>query len=390
MKKLFTTFLFSLVLVFVATTNFTSANDAEDQTASVIVSDTNAASITSPMPDETVTSTVPETQSATSPANEWTFTDSFESRNLGDLNGQGGWAVTNYNEDDNNTVNVSTANPAAGTKSVEITNTDSIIVTRDITPINAGVFQFRMRHNKSGLFYFYALTSDVGGQLLFSIQFTESNGILLEETNKQITLLPDYNADQWYLFTIDFDNKRGEKGAFQIKIDDGNYSEYEYVNSESALFDFAQMVFGSESNGTAISAFGEITSVTPIISTLTVPIDDTATSTITTVDIDGLSIVTSSTDTSTDIPTTETTNADQLANVISALDDTVSATSDNASVTTSTEEPTATIIVSDTNAPSLTSPLSNEMTTSIVPEETPTTSSVTGDTNTNGTTTTTF
>ncbi len=313
-------------------------------------------------------------------ANDWTFTDSFESYNLGDLDGRDGWKVTNYYGDPDNAVSVSTADPSEGTQYVEITNTDSIIVTRDITPINAGVFQLRMRHNKSGLFYFYALTSDVGGQLLFSIQFTESNGILLEETNKQITLLPDYNADQWYLFTIDFDNKRGEKGAFQIKIDDGNYSEYEYVNSESALFDFAQMVFGSESNGTAISAFGEIASVTPIISTLTVPIDDTATSTITTVDIDGTSIVTTSTDTSTDISTTETTNTDQLANVISAIGDTASTTSDDSSAATSTEKPADTVIVSDTNAPSITSPMSGETATNTVPETQSATSSVSADT----------
>lgn len=193
-------------------------------------------------------------------ANEWTFTDNFESRNLGDLNGQGGWAVTNYYGNSNNTVNVSTTDSDLGTKHVEITNHDSIIVTHDITPINTGIFQLRMRHNKSGLFYFYALASDAGGQLLFSIQFTESNGILLEKANKQIALLPDYNANQWYLFTIDFDNNRGAKGTFKIKIDDGSYGEYEYVHSESAVFDFAQMVFGSDSNGTAISAFGDIQS----------------------------------------------------------------------------------------------------------------------------------
>lgn len=203
-------------------------------------------------------------------ANEWTFTDSFESRNLGDLNGQGGWAVTNYYGNSNNTVNVSTTDPDLGTKHVEIINNDSLIATRNITPINAGIFQFRMRHNKSGLFYFYALTSDEGGQLLFSIQFTESKGILLEEADKQITLLPDYNADQWYLFTIDFDNNRGAKGTFKIKIDDGSYSEYEYVHSESATFDFAQMVFGSDSNGTAISAFGDIKSMSTSSATITI------------------------------------------------------------------------------------------------------------------------
>ncbi len=214
MKKLFTTFLFSLVLIFL-TTNFALAND-------------------------------------------WTFTDSFESYNLGGLNEQGGWAVTNYYGKSNDTVNVSTTDSDMGAKYVEITNHDSMIVTHDIAPINAGIFQLRMRHNKSGLFYFYALASD---GLLFSIQFTESRGILLEEADKQISLLPDYNANQWYLFTIDFDNSRGERGTFKIKIDDGSYNEYEYVNSESATFDFAQMVFGSESNGTAISAFGDIQSM---------------------------------------------------------------------------------------------------------------------------------
>ncbi len=195
-------------------------------------------------------------------ANDWTFADNFGSYNPGDLGEQGGWAVTNYYGHSNDTINVSATDLSEGTKYVEITNHNSEIVTHDITPVNVGIFQFRMRHNKSGLFYFYALTSDQGGQLLFSIQFTESRGILLEEADKQITLLPDYNANQWYLFTIDFDNSRGEHGTFKIKIDDGDYSEYPYVNSESAIFDFAQMVFGSDStNETAISAFSDIQSL---------------------------------------------------------------------------------------------------------------------------------
>ncbi len=204
-------------------------------------------------------------------ANDWTFTDNFGSYNPGDLNEQGGWAVTNYYGHSNDTVNVSTDSDE-GTKYVEIANHNSEIVTRDITPVNAGIFQFRMRHNKSGLFYFYALASD---GLLFSIQFTESKGILLEEGSKQITLLPDYSANQWYLFTIDFDKNKGERGTFKIKIDDGSYGEYEYVNSESVTFDFAQMVFGSESDGTAISAFGDIQSTPSLPATIDI-IDDGA------------------------------------------------------------------------------------------------------------------
>jgi len=213
-------------------------------------------------------------------ANDWAFKDSFESYNLGDLNEQGGWAVTNYYGNLDNPVNVSTTDTGEGTKYVEINNQGSLIVTHDIAPINAGVFQLRMRHNKSGLFYFYALASD---GLLFSIQFTESKGILLEEAGKQITLLPDYNANQWYLFTIDFDKNKGERGTFKIKIDDGSYGEYEYVNSESVTFDFTQMVFGSESNGTAISAFGDIQSMPSAPTTIDIidsgAIPDTATST---------------------------------------------------------------------------------------------------------------
>ena len=87
---------------------------------------------------------------------------------------------------------------------------------------------------------------------------------------------------------------------------------------------------------------------------------------------------------------TETTNTDSLANVISAVSDTASTTSDNASVATSTEEQAATIVVSDTNAPSLTSPLSGEIATSTAPEAQSATSSITADANTNATTTTEF
>lgn len=87
---------------------------------------------------------------------------------------------------------------------------------------------------------------------------------------------------------------------------------------------------------------------------------------------------------------TDTANTDSLASVISAVSDTASTTSDNSSVATSTEEQAATIVVSDTNAPSLTSPLSGEIATSTAPEAQSATSSITADANTNGTTTTTF
>ncbi|MBI5405950.1 hypothetical protein HY972_02845 [Candidatus Kaiserbacteria bacterium] len=314
MKKLFTIFLFSLVLASLAPT-FVLAND-------------------------------------------WTFADGFDSYNPGDLNEQGGWAatVTNYYRNSDNSVNISAAD-SKGKKFVEITNHDSITATRDIAPINSGIFQFRMRHNKSGIFYFYTMTSDQGGQLLFSIQFTESSGILLEEGNEQITLLPNYNADQWYLFTIDFDKNRGERGTFKIKIDDGSYREYQYVNSQSALFDFAQMVFGSVSNeGTAISAFG---------------------------DIKAISVATTST------PEPKSGLWDKVLGFfgLTGTDDTATS-----SAITSAETQVAAVIVSDTNAESITSPLlgPGESATSTPPETRSATSSVSADTNNNGTTTATF
>lgn len=276
-------------------------------------------------------------------ANDWTFIDNFESHNPGDLNGQDGWAVTNRYGNSNNSVNISTANPAEGTKDVEINNNDSLIVTRNITPIKTGIFQFRMRHNKSGLFYFNALTSDMGGQLLFSIQFTQSKGILLEEATEQITLLPDYNINQWYLFTIDFNN---EKGTFKIKTDDGDYGEYKYVNSESTLFDFAQMVFGSES-GTAISAFGDIKPALPSSITVTkkeilpeivnsvlnlLGINTTTTSTTTPADT-AVTVPTSPTDMT--ATSTETPATDMASSTITIVDVTPTSASLEEATTTS-------------------------------------------------------
>ena len=178
-------------------------------------------------------------------ANQATFVD-----------GQGDWTVTNYGNS-NDAVSIVQVGDGAD-KGVEIDSESPMIVANDLTPAETGVFQFKMRHNKSGVFYFNALTSDEGGQLLFSIQFTEAKGVLLEEANKQIVLLSDYQANEWYLFDIDFDNKRGEHGTLKIKINGESYGEYEYVDSQSTVFDLASIVFGSDGKGDALSAFSDI------------------------------------------------------------------------------------------------------------------------------------
>lgn len=369
MKKFLTTFSFFLVLVFFAT---------------------NAVSV-----------------------NAETFTDSFQSYNFGDLNNQDGWEVTNHDGNSDNMVTVSKTDTGEGTKYVEITNNDSIIVSRNITPVDAGIFQVQMRHNKLGLFYLYALTSDAGGQLLFSIQFTESNGILLEEGDKQITLLPDYTADQWYLFTIDFDNTKEEHGTFKIKIDDGSYSEYEYVNSVSDAFDFAQMVFGSESsNGTAMSAFGDITPTSGIVE-LVAPeaAEENATTTSITSDLIDGQTVTAPID---GVVVSGTTTTSITSDLID--EQTVTAPIDGVVVTESPQTTDAGIVSSQTAAvaeatgagggildavvETLLDIIGVDDTTEETPipeastesnvEGTPAPSSVTGDTNTNGTTTTEF
>ncbi len=180
----------------------------------------------------------------------------FNSYTLSPLQDQDNWQVTKYHPDEVGGVNVTTSGTSTADKFVEIINKKSLIVTKSGTPINSGTLNFKIRHNKTGLFYFYAQTSDNGGQLLFSIQFTPDNGIILEQADSAITLLPEYNADQWYVFSIDFDNIRGGSGAFTLSIDGIEFGEYAYVNSQSDLFDLAQITFGSESDGgTAISAF---------------------------------------------------------------------------------------------------------------------------------------
>ncbi len=176
-----------------------------------------------------------------------------------------GWEVTKHATDAEGSASFASDDTLLEEKHLEIVNDSSMNVTRALEPLEAGTLQFKMRHNKLGLFYLYAQTSDAGGQLLFSIQFTQSNGILLEQSDRQISLLPDYEKDKWYSFIIDFDNSRGENGAFKISIDDITYGEHAYVNSESDLFDLAQITLGSESTGeTSISSFDESFSISTI------------------------------------------------------------------------------------------------------------------------------
>ncbi len=153
---------------------------------------------------------------------------------------------------------------------IEIVNDGSISTTKTFLPQNSGRLTFSAKHNKSGLLYIYAQTSDNGGQLLFSIQFTESRGILLEESNRQIELMPNYTANHWYEFMIDFDSTRGQHGMFSVTIDGTLYGEYEYVQSESDLFDLAQITLGSESSGAmSVSAVTDSFFVAPDTATTT-------------------------------------------------------------------------------------------------------------------------
>ena len=215
------------------------------------------------------------------------------------VNDQGDWTVTDYYSNSNNAVSIVQIEDSTD-KGVEINSESPMIVADALAPTETGILKFKMRHNKSGVFYFNALTSDEGGQLLFSIQFTEAKGILLEEANRQIALLSDYQANEWYLFDIDFDNTRGEHGTLKININDQSYGEYAYVASQSTVFDLASIVFGSDGEGDALSAFSDIVQATAVIPNLpaetpapetpntiseeesiTAPLDTTSTSTIT-------------------------------------------------------------------------------------------------------------
>jgi hypothetical protein len=194
----------------------------------------------------------------TTEAEEQMFSSSLDSLPLGELINQDGWTTTKSDPGAYGSVRVSDSNLIPEEKFIELTTDSSIAASRSLSPQNAGIFEFKAKHNKSGLFYIYAQTSDNGGQLLFSIQFTEDRGVLLEESDKQVTLLSDYSEDQWYLFTIEFDNSRGARGVFTVKIDGQSYGEFEYVMSESSTFDIAQITIGSENIGkSSVSGFAD-------------------------------------------------------------------------------------------------------------------------------------
>jgi hypothetical protein len=272
-------------------------------------------------------------------AEEEAFSSSLDSLPLGNLSEQADWTTTKHDTNTNGTISISASETIPNEKFIEIINDDSMLTSQSRTPLNAGTLQFKARHNKSGLFYLYAQTSDNGGQLLYSIQFTESNGLLLEESDKQIVLLPDYNSDQWYFFEIDFDNTKGDHGAFTIKIDGENFGEYEYVKSESELFDFAQITIGSESGGeTSISAFADSFPSLP----------ETATTTASTSEaLLLLSITYSSTTISSDLDNglTVTATLDGLFTVTIASSTMETATSAEASSSTDTNSTIGSIIM---------------------------------------------
>jgi hypothetical protein len=360
--------LFALVIVLYSFTAFASASE-----------ETNIGSIRADISDgQTVTTTIDGDALSKIPS---TLVDDFESYNIGDIREGGEWSVTNYYGNVDNHANIST-DLKESIKYAELASEDAIVTARHIASADKGVLEFKMRHNKSGLFYFNALTSDAGGQLLFSIQFTESKGILLEQSDTQIALLPDYISNQWYSFTIDFDNTRGERGTLKIKIDDGKQEEYPYVSSESVIFDLSQIVFASENNGgRAVSAFVfDGAPEEPTVATEEIPTENSTTTSITadlnnaeisTLNIDGTAVSenSSATDTNALSQTASASEADSglLDTVVDTLLDVVGADPP-------AEEQPAPTPVSEV-APN---------------EDNPASESVTGDVNNDATITTTF
>ena len=204
---------------------------------------------------------------STTVAEESVFANNLTNYIVGDLQGQDNWLVTKYYPDTLGTARIAKENDDTF---IEIISNDTVLLNHTRTPVNAGEMRFKMRHSKAGIFYLFAQTSDAGGQLLFSIQFAPLRGILLEESNRQTTLLPNYTENQWYSFVIDFDNSKGAHGLFTVKIDDVAYGEFEYTYSESTLFDFAQVTLGSENNGeTSISGFSFFDTTSALIATST-------------------------------------------------------------------------------------------------------------------------
>jgi len=174
------------------------------------------------------------------------------------------WVTTKPDPNAEGVVELTTSGLTPDEKIVEIINESSLSTTRSYPPLASGKLEFKAKHNQVGLFYIYALTADNGGQLLFSLQFTEDRGLLLEQSDQQITLLDDYVENEWYEFTIDFDNTRGDHGMFTVAMNGQTYGDYEYVNSESDTFELAQITIGSEStDATAVSGFIDSSSPLP-------------------------------------------------------------------------------------------------------------------------------
>lgn len=160
----------------------------------------------------------------------WTGVDNFDSYTsgnaLGGLNGGTGWANA-WTPDANNDADITDTQSQSSPNSVLLASggSEDNVYRRQLSSDSAtdgDQVTFAMRRANTTTFNQNVFATDSGGATRWAIRLT-SAGAIQAQFASPTTLQASYNADQWYVFVVEFDYTNSR---FRVSIDGGAFSAY--------------------------------------------------------------------------------------------------------------------------------------------------------------------
>jgi hypothetical protein len=148
----------------------------------------------------------------------WTYSQSFDSLNTADLNGQDSWSSTNNVWD----VSTDASCVFAGTKGLKSDNTDGTL-GRTITAVSAGVMYAAAKYTQAdsgrdGPFFNLRNNSAGAGWVKVGYDITTSDYRFRIFAGSYKSHGPALSIDTWYILAIEVDKAGGGNGKYRIKV----------------------------------------------------------------------------------------------------------------------------------------------------------------------------
>ena len=171
--------------------------------------------------------------------NGWTYEQNFNSLADGNLSGQDGWMGDVQ-------FDVQTSEIYEGTKGVSaVGDWTSNRINRPFTGVNDGSVYIAMR--VSATVHTAPLAFYEGAGYRMAIGFLNTGYIAIQDNVSGWVNIQTYNADQWYVINIEFDNV-AQANKYRARVYDGNWS---------AFSDWKTILGGSYTNIDTISLYND-------------------------------------------------------------------------------------------------------------------------------------